>query len=106
MSNEIQPVTTKNGPGTWPWIWAILGFLYAVSPLDILPDAIPIVGWVDDLAIFGTSILNLIQAHVDQTHSMLAKILGLCKWGIITLGVIAILLILLIGGLAYSIFAK
>jgi uncharacterized membrane protein YkvA (DUF1232 family) len=30
----------------------ILAFLYLLSPLDFIPDFIPIAGWVDDLLIF------------------------------------------------------
>lgn len=32
------------------WRWAIIGgtALYLISPIDISPDIIPIVGWLDD----------------------------------------------------------
>lgn len=28
----------------------MLAFLYLVSPIDIVPDVIPVLGWADDLA--------------------------------------------------------
>ena len=30
------------------WIWIILGIIYILSPYDLLPDFIPIRGWIDD----------------------------------------------------------
>jgi uncharacterized membrane protein YkvA (DUF1232 family) len=30
---------------------ALLTFLYTVSPIDALPDIIPIIGWGDDVAV-------------------------------------------------------
>ncbi len=29
----------------------ILAVLYILSPIDLIPDFIPVVGWVDDLAV-------------------------------------------------------
>jgi uncharacterized membrane protein YkvA (DUF1232 family) len=29
----------------------ILALLYIFSPIDLIPDVIPVVGWVDDLAV-------------------------------------------------------
>ncbi len=29
----------------------ILALLYIVNPIDLMPDVIPVVGWVDDLAV-------------------------------------------------------
>lgn len=31
------------------WIWIILGLLYVLSPYDLLPDFIPLRGWIDDV---------------------------------------------------------
>jgi uncharacterized membrane protein YkvA (DUF1232 family) len=29
----------------------ILALLYIISPIDLVPDVIPVVGWVDDAAV-------------------------------------------------------
>jgi uncharacterized membrane protein YkvA (DUF1232 family) len=37
-----------------PWVVRLvcgLGILYVLSPLDFLPDLMPIIGWVDDILV-------------------------------------------------------
>lgn len=34
-------------------IFIIAAFIYTVSPIDLIPDAIPIVGWIDDIGVFA-----------------------------------------------------
>src|SRR5690554_2797066 len=63
-----------------PAIIAGLGALYGVSPIDIVPDVIPIVGWIDDLVITGGSLLHLGQAFAKDTSKSFATIIGMIKW--------------------------
>ena len=35
----------------WIVLILLLALLYIISPIDIIPDPIPVVGWVDDLAV-------------------------------------------------------
>jgi uncharacterized membrane protein YkvA (DUF1232 family) len=47
----------------WMTIAAIVGtLLYVLSPIDLIPDFIPVIGWLDDLAVLG---LCLKAIHVD-----------------------------------------
>ena len=34
-------------------ISALAGIIYIVSPIDLIPDFIPIAGWIDDVAVFS-----------------------------------------------------
>ncbi|MEA5469553.1 YkvA family protein [Spirulina sp. 06S082] len=65
MNISIQSVynwyrnTLRNPKYRW---WIVLGTLvYLLSPLDISPDFIPIIGWIDD-----GIIVSLLVAEVSQ----------------------------------------
>lgn len=92
-SNKIAPI-----------IIAILGVLYGVSPIDVVPDVIPVAGWTDDLVITGGALLNLAQAFVKDTNKSLATIIGMFKWALWILGGILILLVALLGVTIYNLF--
>ncbi|MCW5937189.1 MAG: DUF1232 domain-containing protein [Fimbriimonadaceae bacterium] len=55
-------MTRSNGaPSAWRALFPILvGLVYGVSPIDIVPDLIPLIGWLDDgvvmLLMFGMAI--------------------------------------------------
>ena len=50
--------------GLFKCLWilgaAILGVLYILSPIDVIPDVIPIFGWFDDLGVAGWLIKTII----------------------------------------------
>lgn len=100
---ELTESTSK--PSTISaWVWAIICGLYALSPIDLLPDVIPVLGWADDaLAVVGGG-LNLIQATIAQSSQTLAGILKFVKWGVIILGGLLVAVIALIGVAAYNLF--
>lgn len=95
---------TKKPSTTGAWIWAILCGLYAISPVDIIPDVVPVVGWADDLLAVVGGGLNLIQANLAQTNQTLAGILKFVKWTVIILGGILVAIVAILGVAAYNIF--
>jgi uncharacterized membrane protein YkvA (DUF1232 family) len=40
---------------------ALLFAIYIISPLDIVPDTLPILGWIDDVALLGLGIPALLK---------------------------------------------
>lgn len=93
-SNKIVPI-----------IIAVLGVLYGVSPVDVVPDVFPVVGWIDDLVITGGALLNLAQAYARDTSASLARLLGLVKWLLWIVGGLVVLVLALLGVTIYSLFA-
>ncbi|MBD5194399.1 MAG: DUF1232 domain-containing protein [Bacteroidales bacterium] len=94
-------ITTTSTKGAW--VWAILCGLYTISPIDIIPDVFPVVGWLDDaLAVVGGG-LNLIQANLAKTNETLAGIIKFVKWTTIILGGILVAVVALLGVGIYNI---
>ena len=51
ISASPQPLKSKA-----PWkraIITLLALLYIISPLDLIPDVIPMIGWLDDLGVLA-----------------------------------------------------
>ncbi len=69
-----------------------LAILYVLSPIDIVPD-IPVIGYVDDLIITTIATLNLLQKWIKNSSRILAGLLGLMKWLVIFIGIIAVSLV-------------
>lgn len=44
------------------WLIILGSLLYLLSPIDLLPDFIPVIGWIDD-----GLVLTLLIAEVSQT---------------------------------------
>jgi uncharacterized membrane protein YkvA (DUF1232 family) len=41
----------------WPkWIVPALALIYVLSPIDALPDVIPILGWTDDMGVIALTL--------------------------------------------------
>ena len=63
----LKDVKQKNYPETpWKTLAAmIFAVLYIINPLDLVPDFIPFVGYLDDLTVFGF-IFKLINTDLES----------------------------------------
>ena len=46
-SRELLSFTEK----PMKWVWIILALAYILSPYDLIPDFIPVRGWIDDIVV-------------------------------------------------------
>ena len=50
----------------WPkWIVPVVAAIYVVSPIDAIPDVVPVAGFADDAVVLGF-VLNLVRGEVDE----------------------------------------
>jgi uncharacterized membrane protein YkvA (DUF1232 family) len=67
-----------------PWyarLWALVVVAYALSPIDLIPDFIPVLGYLDDLVLVPLGILLAVKLIPDdvlaqcreQAHAELAR---------------------------------
>ena len=50
----------------WRWLILILAVLYIISPIDFLPDPIPLAGWIDDIVVGLTAVSIALQKFVKR----------------------------------------
>ena len=108
MDKEPEVLDMKNLNGASPLqkglavFLMIMSLLYTASPIDLAPDAIPVVGWIDDIGFLITATMNAVQQFAKNQDSAMVKILKYAKWLLIVAVVIAVLLL---GGLIAAIVA-
>jgi len=47
---------------TWAKVLAALGLVYALVPLDLVPDLVPLLGWLDDAGVLSLGMFLLARA--------------------------------------------
>lgn len=69
MNNVVQSFYTwyKNTLRNTKYRWLIVAgtLLYLISPIDISPDFIPVIGWIDDGVIATLLIAEMSQIALD-----------------------------------------
>ncbi|MDV3353257.1 DUF1232 domain-containing protein [Leptolyngbyaceae cyanobacterium CCMR0082] len=55
------------------WLVVFGSLLYLVSPLDILPDVLPIIGWLDDGIIATLLVTEVSQLLFEQVNASKKK---------------------------------
>ncbi len=54
---------------TWRKLLGLGAVAYAVMPIDLIPDVLPVVGWLDDIgvmALFMTAVVSDINRHAAR----------------------------------------
>lgn len=92
--------------GMAPWIPLILAIIYTVSPVDLVPDMIPIVGWFEDALLLIVGGLNGVQNGLLDANSSLRGIVKFLKWVILIVGGIGILIVVLLAVLVFKLATK
>lgn len=81
---------------------AMLAAVYGASPVDVVPDSIPVAGWLDDIGVLAIAGLNFYQQFAKDQNSPVVKLVKYTKWTMVVLFIIAGLLL---GGLIAAIVA-
>jgi len=76
----VMAIAVRN-PATPRYIKALLtaAFVYLISPIDLIPDTLPVVGWLDDAVIVPAAVcglLNLLPASVRRDSELKADTLS------------------------------
>jgi uncharacterized membrane protein YkvA (DUF1232 family) len=57
---------------SWRKLTGVFALLYFVSPVDLVPDFIPLLGWLDDLGVLGAAAMFIareVSGHVPGPRS-------------------------------------
>jgi uncharacterized membrane protein YkvA (DUF1232 family) len=61
MKFNIYPLYRQALQSKWKWVFVVLTVLYFINPFDIIPDIIPLVGWIDDGLLVSILVAELIR---------------------------------------------
>lgn len=63
--NKTEEKPKEKIPTRWKvflaFVWLILALIYDISPIDLVPDAIPVIGWSDDVLVTLVAAFNLFR---------------------------------------------
>lgn len=88
-----EPVVSASPRSLVSWALLAVALLYGLSPLDFIPDTIPLAGWMDDIGLLFAAALNVFQKNSADQRAFLVQFAKYAKWVILlaTLFVVAIL---------------
>ncbi len=69
----------KHKLSVFSYVAAFLALLYTVSPVDVLPDFIPVLGWIDD-GVVWLLVLQQLRKELNRYNESLEKE---AKWEIV-----------------------
>ena len=73
--NNDEPYKNKSLNSILSWIPFILALIYTISPVDFIPDVIPVAGWGEDAMFLIVSALHGIQNTVLDKNTSIYKII-------------------------------
>lgn len=77
--------------------------VYDILPADLIPD-VPLVGWVDDILVTSTALMNCIQQFSESGSQTLQEVLKWLKWTCILLAILIVLVLVLLTSIIISLF--
>jgi uncharacterized membrane protein YkvA (DUF1232 family) len=111
LKTEIDALMIAYRDPRTPWtarVWALLVVAYALSPIDLIPDFIPVLGYLDDLILLPLGIalaVKLIPPEVmDQARKTAIQAKG-SRIGWLGVGLICLVWLSLLG-LAIAAFLR
>ena len=87
-SKEVQ----NGAPVVWKALSVIIAMMalaYDISPIDLSPDALPVVGWLDDIGITVMAALNAYQQFAKDQSALTVRLAKYIKWMMVAVLVIA-----------------
>lgn len=88
-SKEVQ----NGAPVVWKALSVVIAMMalaYDILPIDISPDAIPVVGWLDDIGITVMAALNAYQQFAKDQSALTVRLAKYIKWMMVAVLVIAV----------------
>lgn len=105
-NHEHRTVPADNGVSP---LWKALSIIvalgavaYSASPIDAVPDAIPVLGWLDDLGVTAIAAMNVYQQFAKNQGALTVKIVKYVKWMLVAIIAVAAIAF---GGLIVAIIA-
>lgn len=71
MKEKVLALKADLATCPW-WVKAVvgLGALYLLSPIDLIPDFIPVIGQLDDILLLG-ALISLVRKYSERNRSTL-----------------------------------
>ena len=86
-------VEVQNGvPVVWKALSVIIALVavaYDLSPIDAVPDALPVFGWLDDIGFTAMAALNAYQQFAKDQSAFSVRLAKYVKWMMVAVLVIA-----------------
>ena len=82
----------SGAPAIWKAISVLIAMAalaYDISPIDVMPDSVPVLGWIDDFGVSLVAALNVYQQFAKDQGALSVRMAKYIKWIMIALLVIA-----------------